>query len=120
MNMPRNPSFVLKEKQLKSVEKDNDLTAAQREAKKRKAEETKKNNKHRRDSFKTLFDKYITPDKADKIVKSIVDIVLNDDIKPQDRLKAFEIICKVLGEDYDKLSTNELDNLEQVIKIEIG
>lgn len=118
--MMKHPSKVLGSAQLKSVDKVTSLSREEQDAVKKKQAETKAKNGKRRDSFKTLFDKYITSDKADKIVQSIVSIVLDESVKPQDRLKAFEIICKVLGEDYDKLNNNELNNLEQVIKIEIG
>lgn len=77
-----------------------------------------KENKIKRQSFSELFEKYITSEKAEEIAQAIINMPLDASIKPQDRLKAFELILRVLGED-KQLNTQELNALQQYIKLEI-
>ena len=89
-----------------------------REAAKKRNEQIKENKK-KRVAFSELFEKYITAEKAEEIVQAIINMTLNDKIKPQDRLKSFELILRVLGED-TKLNTQELNSLQHYIKLEIS
>lgn len=77
-----------------------------------------KENRQKRNTFAELFNQYITSDKAIEIAKAIINMPLDNTIKAQDRLKAFELILRVLGED-KPLNTQELNQLQQVIKLEI-
>lgn len=78
-----------------------------------------KENKMKRVVFAELFEKYITAEKAEEIAKAIINMPLDEKIKPQDRLKAFELLLRVLGQD-NKLNTQELNSLQQFIKLEIS
>lgn len=84
-----------------------------------KGQKQRKENVKKRAAFSELFEKYITAEKAEEIVQAIINMTLDDKIKPQDRLKSFELILRVLGED-TKLNTQELNSLQHYIKLEIS
>lgn len=94
------------------------FTSANAKENQLKANKQLKENKAKRQSFSELFEKYITSEKAEEIAQAIINMPLDTTIKPQDRLKAFELILRVLGED-KALNTQELNALQQYIKLEI-
>ena len=76
-------------------------------------------NKKIRKGFKTLFEEYITDDVADKMVQSIMELTYDKKVAPKDRLKAFELVMRVLGE-IDKLHKDDVEMLATAIHLTIA
>lgn len=87
----------------------------ERKAIARKGAETSVQNRQKRKAFKEAFDEAITDDIQKKIVAVFFDILFGSDSRNSDKLKAMELLLKILGEDGIALSKADIGAVDRIV-----
>ena len=70
-------------------------------------------------TFKDIMNKKLTNPVRDKIAKEFIDMLTDKDVRVSERIKILEMILKLTGELTDQKTTVEVNEVDNMIKLEI-
>lgn len=70
-------------------------------------------------TFKDIMNKKLTNPVRDKIAKEFIDMLTDKDVRVSERIKILEMILKLTGELSDQKTTVEVNEVDNMIKLEI-
>lgn len=71
-------------------------------------------------TFKDIMNKKLTNPVRDKIAKEFIDMLTDKDVRVSERIKILEMILKLTGELTDQKTTVEVNEVDNMIKLEIN
>lgn len=70
-------------------------------------------------TFKDIMNKKLTNPVRDKIAKEFIDMLTDKDVRVSERIKVLEMILKLTGDLTDQKTTVEVNEVDNMIKLEI-
>lgn len=71
-------------------------------------------------TFKDIMNKKLTNPVRDKIAKEFIGMLTDKDVRVSERIKILEMILKLTGELTDQKTTVEVNEVDNMIKLEIN